>query len=228
MVSGDNRLRVKLTPTSSSPPCSVRSSCPSAPTSPSASALRPDQPPRGVGAMSCPDRRRASELSLCHQAVQLNEPDLLHLQGHVPGRTPGHGPLPELPVVPQRPRGRTRLHQALHRRRHERRVPRRAQHRRRGAGRRQIPLHPLRWTVDEPDARHRSHDPDYVPDVVRWLMAPGLPERARRCRRPALHGHQPRRLPRPHLHPRAAGHDRRTAARSTTSIVDELRTMVGL
>lgn len=37
---------------------------------------------------------------------------------------------------------------------------------------RRIPLHPLRWTVDEPVEVTLRTTPDYAPDVERWLMAP--------------------------------------------------------
>lgn len=37
---------------------------------------------------------------------------------------------------------------------------------------RRIPLHPLSWQIDEPTRVTIRTSPDYVPDVVRWLMAP--------------------------------------------------------
>ncbi len=37
---------------------------------------------------------------------------------------------------------------------------------------RQIPLHPLRWEIDDPTPVTIRTSPDYVPDVNRWLMAP--------------------------------------------------------
>jgi predicted DNA-binding transcriptional regulator YafY len=37
---------------------------------------------------------------------------------------------------------------------------------------RRIPLHPLRWKIDEPTPVTIRTSPDYVPDVIRWLMAP--------------------------------------------------------
>lgn len=37
---------------------------------------------------------------------------------------------------------------------------------------RRIPLHPLRWEVDEPASVTLRTSADYVPDVVRWLMEP--------------------------------------------------------
>ena len=37
---------------------------------------------------------------------------------------------------------------------------------------RRIPLHPLRWKIDAPTAVTIRTTPDYVPDVIRWLMAP--------------------------------------------------------
>ena len=37
---------------------------------------------------------------------------------------------------------------------------------------RRIPLHPLRWDIDEPVPVTIRTSPDYVPDVIRWLMAP--------------------------------------------------------
>jgi predicted DNA-binding transcriptional regulator YafY len=37
---------------------------------------------------------------------------------------------------------------------------------------RRIPLHPLRWQIDEPTRVTIRTSPDYFPDVVRWLMAP--------------------------------------------------------
>ncbi len=35
-----------------------------------------------------------------------------------------------------------------------------------------IPLHPLRWTVHDPTPVTVRTTPEYVPDVIRWLMAP--------------------------------------------------------
>jgi len=37
---------------------------------------------------------------------------------------------------------------------------------------RRIPLHPLSWQIDEPTRVTIRTSPDYFPDVVRWLMAP--------------------------------------------------------
>lgn len=37
---------------------------------------------------------------------------------------------------------------------------------------RRIPLHPLRWDIDPPIEVTLRTAPDYVPDVERWLMAP--------------------------------------------------------
>ena len=37
---------------------------------------------------------------------------------------------------------------------------------------RRIPLHPLSWEVDDPTPVTVRTTPEFVPDVVRWLMAP--------------------------------------------------------
>ena len=37
---------------------------------------------------------------------------------------------------------------------------------------RRIPLHPLRWEVDEPTEVTLRTAPDFVPDVIRWLNEP--------------------------------------------------------
>lgn len=41
---------------------------------------------------------------------------------------------------------------------------------------RSIPLHPLQWAVDPPEEVVLRTDADYVPDVERWLMAPDRAE----------------------------------------------------
>ena len=169
MVSGDNRLRVKL-----SPRAARRAPARRHPVQP----LRPGQAAGGAAGQPHPASRQRRAAARGEQGAVLvaagrpaEQPHPLLLQG-IRRRSPRHGALPELPVVPQRDRRRRRQGQALRREPHARGLPRQAQHRTSVPAVRRIPLHPLCWEIDPPTQATIRASPEYVPDVTRWLMEP--------------------------------------------------------
>lgn len=170
MTSGDNRLRLKLSPTQLA--ALQRAVILSKRTDLATTlGVQPASLPEGVGSDVLP-RPGSTELSLALQAVQLRSrirfsykgtPRLLHpaavrlqnYQWYLSGIEDGSDVVKHFAV------GRmsdARLDPP------ETAEPVPAV--------RRIPLHPLRWTVDEPVEVTLRTTPDYVLDVERWLMAP--------------------------------------------------------
>lgn len=170
MVSGDNRLRVGLTERQLA---ALQRAVILSQRSDLAKRLgvQPGSLPDGIGVDVVP-RRESVELSLCHQAVQLGSRLLFTYKGTPRVVHPGsvrfqnyrwylsgieeglefvkHFIVADMSDVSLDKPGTANE------------VP--------GIGR--IPLHPLRWTVDEPTPVTVRTSPEYVPDVVRWLMEP--------------------------------------------------------
>ncbi len=170
MVSGDNRLRVRLTPAQLA---ALQRAVLLSQRSDLAQRLgvEPGSVPEGVGSEVLP-QRESEELSLVFRAVQLGgrirftykgTPRVVHpgtvrfqnYQWYFSGVEDGsdlvkHFIVGDMSAVFLDKPGTAR----------EVSVDRR------------IPLHPLRWEVDEPTAVTVRTTPEYVPDVVRWLMEP--------------------------------------------------------
>ena len=169
MVSGDNRLRVKLSPQQLA---ALQRAVILSNRSDLAKRLgvQPGSLTQRVGSDVLP-HEESKELSRSLQAVQLSSRIRFSYKDPT-RRSPRHGALPELPVVPQRDRRRRRQGQALRREPHARGLPRQAQHRTSVPAVRRIPLHPLCWEIDPPTQATIRASPEYVPDVTRWLMEP--------------------------------------------------------
>lgn len=170
MVSGDNRLRVKLTPRQLA---ALQRAVILSKRSDLAKRLgvQPGTLPEGVGSDVLPQSESA-ELSLAFQAVQLGSrirfiykgtPRLLHpgtvrfqnYQWYFSGVEDGsdlikHFIVSEMKAVALDSPGSADKVPVM----------------------RRIPLHPLRWEINEPTPVTIRTTADYVPDVTRWLMAP--------------------------------------------------------
>ena len=170
MVSGDNRLRVKLTPRQLA---ALQRAVILSKRSDLAKRLGvpPGALPEGVGSDVLPSQE-STELSLALQAVQLRSrlrftykgtrrllhPGTVRFQNYrwyLSGVEDGsdivkHFIVSEMTAAALDPPGSADEVPVMLR----------------------IPLHPLRWEVDEPTPVTIRTTPDYVPDVIRWLMAP--------------------------------------------------------
>lgn len=170
MVSGDNRLRVKLTPAQMA---ALQRAVILSKRADLAQRLgvQPRSLPDGVGSEVLPPAER-SELSLALQAVQLSSrirfsykgtPRVVHpgtvrfqnYQWYLSGVEEGldfikHFIVGDMSDVTLDAPGSADDVPEV----------------------RRIPLHPLRWAIDEPTPVTIRTSPDYVPDVIRWLMAP--------------------------------------------------------
>lgn len=170
MVSGDNRLRVKLTPTQLA---ALQRAVILSRRSDLAKRLGVQQGslPEGVGSNVLP-RAESRELSLVFQGVQLGSrlrftykgtPRLVHpgsvrfqnYRWYFSGVEDGSDVVKHFIVSEMNEVSLDRPGSAAA-------VP----------VVRRIPLHPLRWEIDEPTPVTLRTSSDYVPDVVRWLMAP--------------------------------------------------------
>lgn len=170
LVSGDNRLRVKLTPAQL---VALQRAVILSKRADLAKRLgvKPGSLPEGVGSDVVPGPE-SKELSLAFQAVQLGSrlfcsykgtkrvihPGSVRFQNYqwyLSGREEGIDKLKHFIVGDMSgvSLDRPGTADAVH-------VERR------------IPLHPLRWQEDEPTPVTVRTFPDFVPDVVRWLMEP--------------------------------------------------------
>jgi predicted DNA-binding transcriptional regulator YafY len=170
MVSGDNRLRLKLSPAQLA---ALQRAVILSKRADLAKGLgiKPGSLPKGVGSEVVPNKGSA-ELSLALQAVQLRSrirfsykgtPRVLHpgrvrfqnYHWYLSGIEDGDDQVKHFAV--------SRMSDAsLDEPDTAQPVPEV----------RRIPLHPLRWDVDPPVKVTLRTTPDYVPDVERWLMAP--------------------------------------------------------
>lgn len=170
LVPGDNRLRVKLTDRQLA---ALQRAVILAKRSDLAKRLgvKPDSIPEAIGVNVIP-REESKELSLCHQSVHLasrlhftykGTPRVVHpgavrfqnYQWYLSGFEDGSDILKHFIVADM-----THVH--LDKPGTAGAVPEV----------RRIPLHPLLWAVDEPTPVTVRTRPEYVPDVVRWLMQP--------------------------------------------------------
>jgi predicted DNA-binding transcriptional regulator YafY len=170
MVSGDNRLRVKLSPEQLA---ALQRAVILSERSDLAKRLgvKPGSIPEGVGSEVLPNEESA-ELSLALQSVQLGSrirfsykgsPRVVHpgsvrfqnYQWYLSGREEGLDFVKHFAVARMSDVSLDKPGSAED-------VPEV----------RRIPLHPLRWEIDPPTPVTVRTSPEYVPDVVRWLMAP--------------------------------------------------------
>ena len=170
IVSGDNRLRVKLTDKQLA---ALQRAVILSHRSDLAKRLgvEPTSLPEGIGVDVVP-QQESTELSLCHQAVQLNSrifftykgtsrvvhPGTVRFQNYrwyLSGLEEGLDFIKHFIVADMSDVSLDKPNTADE-------VP--------GVGK--IPLHPLRWTVHDPTPVTVRTTPEYVPDVIRWLMAP--------------------------------------------------------
>lgn len=170
MVSGDNRLRVKLTPAQLA---ALRRAVILSKRSDLAKRLgvEPATLPESIGSQVVPERQ-STGLSLALQAVQLRSrvhftykgtqrllhPGTVRFQNYrwyLSGVEDGsqavkHFIVGDMSAVALDPPGSAEEVPVI----------------------RRIPLHPLRWEVDEPATVTIRTTCEYVPDVIRWLMEP--------------------------------------------------------
>jgi len=170
MVSGDNRLRLKLSPAQLA---ALQRAVILSKRADLAKTLgiKPGSLPHGVGSQVVP-REESAELSLALQAVQLSSRIRFSYKGTRRLLHPGtvrlqnyHWYLSGIDVGDDRVKhyAVSRMSNAsLDKPDTAQPVPEV----------RRIPLHPLGWDVDPPVEVTLRTTPDYVPDVERWLMAP--------------------------------------------------------
>lgn len=169
MVSGDNRLRLKLSPAQLA---ALQRAVILSKRSDLAKTLGVEQGslPQGVGSEIVP-RRQGRELSLALEAVRLRSRIRFTYKGTRRTVHPGTVRLQNYQWYFSGVEDGDRLvkHFAVGRMSDasldapDTAEPVPAVHR--------IPLHPLRWQVDEPVEVRLRTTPEYVPDVERWLMA---------------------------------------------------------